>query len=82
MRIYRLLPDGRKMPPAKDGSVYVLGDPRHGSEKHHARNAVRVSDIDEVIRLIRDEGHSIRIKTDSAPSLVRRNLYIDGVEVT
>ena len=80
MRIYRLHL-GKKWLPAKKDGFFVLGDPRAKSEKHHEKNEVLVRTEDEAIRLLRD-GFSIRIATDTSPSLVRRNLYVDGVRLT
>lgn len=80
MRIYRQHL-GKQWPPAKKDGLFVLGDPRAKSEKHHAKNEVLVRTEDEAIRLLRD-GFSIRVETDTAPSLVRKNLYVDGVKLT
>lgn len=78
MRIYRLTKDGKKWPLHKEHGQYVLGDPIHGKNKHKAEHAVRVSSEDEVIVLLR-QGFSVRVETDTWPSLVRRGLFIDGV---
>ncbi len=80
VRIYRLY-NGKKWAPAKKAGLYVLGDPRAGDEKHHEKNEVLVRTEDEAIRLLK-EGFSIRIETASSPSLVRRNLFVDGVKIT
>jgi hypothetical protein len=58
-----------------------LGDPRARSEKHHEKNEVLVRTEDEAIRLLRD-GFSIRVETATRPSLVRLNLFIDGVRIS
>ncbi|MGC5198541.1 hypothetical protein [Aphanothece microscopica] len=78
MRIYRITKDGKKWPISKENGWYVLGDPKHGSSKHKVENAVKVASEAEVIELLR-KGYSVRVETPTRPSLVRRNLYIDGV---
>jgi hypothetical protein len=80
MRIYRLH-NGKKWAPAKQDGLFVLGDPRAAGEKHHAKNEVLVRTEEEAIRLLRD-GFSIRIETSTRPSLVRKNLFVDGVQLT
>ena len=80
LRIYRLF-NGIQWPPAKKSGLFVLGDPHARSEKHHEKNEVLVRSEDEAVRLLR-EGFSIRIETETRPSLVRRNLFIDGVRLT
>lgn len=80
MRIFRLK-DGRKWPPAMKDGCFVLGDPDARDKKHHERNEVLVRSEEEAIRLIK-KGFSIRIETTTRPSLVRRNIYVDGVLLT
>jgi hypothetical protein len=80
MRINRLY-QGKKWPPSRKDGLFVLGDPRAKTEKHHEKNEVLVRSEDEAIRLIQD-GFSIRIETATRPSLVRKNLYLDGVKAT
>jgi len=64
--------------PIRDKNGYlVLGDPKCGNEKHHAKNKVKTKDEEEAIDLVKHHNHSIWVGTDSAPSLVNRNLYID-----
>jgi hypothetical protein len=70
-----------KWPPALKDGCFVLGDPDAKTEKHHQSNEVLVRSEEEAIRLIR-KGFSIRVKTDTRPSLVRRNIYVDGVLAT
>ncbi len=77
MRIYRLFA-GVKWSPAKKDGLFVLGDPTARQEKHHHKNEVLVRSEDEAIRLIKS-GFSIRIETRTRPSLVRKNLFIDGI---
>jgi len=79
MRIYRLH-DGKKWPPVKKDGLFVLGDPRARDKKHHEKNEVLVRGEDEAIRLLR-EGFSIRIETTTRPSLVRKNLFVDGLPI-
>lgn len=82
MRLYRLDPfTGSKQYPALQDDCFVLGDPKNGNKKHHAKNKVLVRDEQEMIDLILI-GYSIRVKTDTAPALVCRNLYVDGKQVT
>lgn len=81
MRVYRLDPkSGIKQYPALQDGCFVLGDPKHGRQKHHAKNKVLVRDEKEMIELIA-QGYSIRVKTDAAPSLVNRNLFADGRQI-
>ena len=82
MRIYRLCKSGEKQVPAidKDG-FFVLGSPKHGHEKHHGKNKIRIRDEDEMIALLQ-LGYSIRVKTPTSPSLVRLNLFVDGVRIS
>lgn len=78
MRVYRLDPkSGKKQYPKLQDGCFVLGDPRHGNEKHHVRNQVLVRAEQEMIDLLR-LGYSVRVGTDTAPSLVSRNLFVDG----
>lgn len=79
-RIYRFW-EGRKWEPALTDGCYILGDPRAGGKKHHADNQVTVRDEQGAIDLIQ-RGYSIRVKTSTSPSLVRKNLYIDGIKAT
>ena len=80
MSIYRLK-DGKKWPISKENGWYVLGDPRHGSSKHEVRNAVKVATEEEVVELLR-KGFSVRVETTTRPSMIRKNLFIDGVALT
>lgn len=78
MRVYRLDPkSGKKQYPKLQDGCFVLADPKHGSEMHHAKNKVLVRGEQEMIDLLR-LGYSVRVGTESAPSLVCRNLFIDG----
>lgn len=81
MRIYRFV-NGKKWPAHIDREGrYVLGDPKHGSLKHHKINKVYAASEDEAISYVR-QGHSIWVKSATSPVLVRDNLYIDGAQFT
>ena len=75
------MPDGRKFPPALVGSQYVLGDPSLGRRKHTTANQVYVWTEQEAIDPI-FRGFSIRIETTTSPSLIRKNLFVDGARVS
>ncbi|WP_309085303.1 hypothetical protein [Chelativorans sp.] len=79
MRIYRLFA-GEKWAPARKNGCFVLGDPACKDKKHHRSNEVLVRSEEEAIELI-GKGFSIRIETGTRPSLVRRNVYVDGALV-
>lgn len=82
MRVYRLDPKtDRKQYPVRQDDCFVLGDPKHGNQKHHAENQVLVRSEQEIIDLIMS-GFSVRVGTDAAPSMVRLNLYVDGRKIT
>ena len=81
MRIYRLTSDGKKWPPALENGFFILGDPKHRERKHASDNAVRVRSEQEAVNLLR-KGFSIRIMTPTRPSLIRRNLHVDGVKIS
>ena len=82
MRVYRLCASGdRQVPIADKDGFYILGSPKHGHEKHHAKNKIRIRDEDEMIALLQ-LGYSIRVKTPTSPSLVRLNLFVDGVRIS
>jgi len=81
MRIYRLTPDGQKWPPARKDGLFVLGDPEARDIKHYKKNEVLARTEDEAIRLIL-KGFSIRVETNTQPSLVRRNIFVDGKRVS
>ncbi|WP_156937943.1 hypothetical protein [Mesorhizobium sp. LNHC221B00] len=80
-RIYRLTSDGRQWPPAQKDGLFVLGDPSARNVKHQKKNEVLVPTEEEAIRLIL-KGFPIRIETKTRPSLVRRNLFVDGKRVS
>ncbi len=82
MRVYRLdTKTGSKQFPVRQDGFYVLADPRHGNQKHHAKNQVLVRTESEMIELLR-KGFSVRVSTDTAPSLVRLNLFVDGERIS
>ena len=82
MRVYRLCKSGEKQVPAVDKDGYfVLGSPQAGGEKHHAKNKIRTGDEDKMIALLH-LGYSIRIKTLKSTSLIRLNLFVDGVRIS
>ena len=81
MRVYRLDPKtDRKQYPVRQDDCFVLGDPKHGNQKHHAGNQVLVRSEQEMVDLIL-RGFAVRVGTDAASSLVRLNLYVDGRKV-
>lgn len=82
MRVYRLDPKtGKKQLPTKEAGLFVLGDPKQGNRKHVKANKVTVRTEQEMIDLIM-RGFSVRVDTDTRPSLVRLNLFIDGKKVS
>lgn len=82
LRVYRLDPKtGSKQYPITQDACFILANPEHGGEKHHAKNKVLVRSEQEMIDLIM-LGYSVRVGTDKAPSLVRRNIFIDGEQIT
>lgn len=82
IRITRLHPEtGEEQVPVRERGCFVMGDPAHGKHKHHARHAVRVATLDEVLALLR-RGFSLRmVAPGRRPSLVSRGLIvtIDGM---
>lgn len=82
MRVYRLDPKtGNRQYPVRQEGCFDLGDPVHGNQKHHAKNQVLVKTEQEMIDLVM-QGYSVRVRTDTAPSMVCRNLYVDGYKVS
>jgi hypothetical protein len=86
MAIYRLESGERRMA-SKERGAFVLGDPRHGKEKHLAKNKVFVVDEAEAARLVRDAGFSIWVaplstKPHRRAGLVREGLYMDAASLT
>lgn len=61
---------GRTETPLKEHGWYVLGDPAHGSKKHHKEFAVRVRTLDEILDHLR-RGYSVRMSDGiTRPSLI------------
>ncbi len=60
--IERLDPrDGiQEYPVWKDGCGFVLGDPKHGAEKHHEKNEVYATTLNEVADQVQ-RGFSLRM---------------------
>lgn len=82
MRIYKLDPAGpRRFAVRNSDGKFTLGDPRFAGAKHKLENQVYVVSEDDAIALVR-QGFSIRVDGGKSPSLVRSNLYIDGVKVS
>lgn len=79
--IYQEL-NGKKRPAAKKAGKFILGDPAKGANKHKVENEVLEPSEDEAARLIEYKRYSIRVETDTRPSLVRRNLFRDGRRLT
>lgn len=78
MRVYRPDPNNdRKQYPVRREGCFVLVKPKHGNQKHHAKNQVLVRRELEMIDL-NIRGFAVRTGTDAAPSLVRLKLYVDG----
>jgi hypothetical protein len=62
IRIERVMPRaGIAEQPVRDSRGYRLGDPRHGSMKHHAANEVAVSTLEAAAELIERQGFSLRM---------------------
>lgn len=62
---------------------FVLGDPSHGGELHHRKNAILTDDYNEAVALVRD-GFSIRMSAGDGrpPTLISAGkLDIEDVEV-
>ena len=62
--------NGAPEEPYRTDKGYCLGDPKHGSKKHHAKYAVYVETLDAAADLI-EQGYSLRMKGEGLrPSLV------------
>ncbi|WP_341235177.1 hypothetical protein [uncultured Sulfitobacter sp.] len=72
---------GKEWPAAKKNGHFVLGDPKFGDKKHLVTNEVLVFQEVKAVELI-VAGFSIRIETDTRPSLIRKNLYHGGKRLT
>jgi hypothetical protein len=61
IRIERVEPRGGIAEEPEFGARgYCLGDPKFGSEKHHAKNAIYVKSLDEAAELV-SAGFSLRM---------------------
>lgn len=60
---------------------YVLGDPKHGSARHHRSNAVFTANYDEAVQLVRD-GFSIRMAAKGTPAslIAPGSLTLEDIE--
>lgn len=83
MRVYQLDPrTGAKRYAVQENGHYVLGDyKKFGSRQHTTANRIMVRTEQEMIDLIL-KGHYVRVEHDQRPSLVRKDLYVDGKQVT
>lgn len=63
MQVFRIRDDGDTYLPYKNrAGRFILGDPKHGSEKHHSKNKVYADTLEEAVRLIEGHGHSLWMK--------------------
>lgn len=63
MQVFRIDDAGDTYLPHRNrAGRFVLGDPRLGSERHHAKNRVYADTLEEVVRLIEGHGHSLWMK--------------------
>jgi hypothetical protein len=82
MRVYRMqVKSCTKQHPTKERCRFVLGYPKHGSKKHLVENKVLANTEDDMVDLIAT-CFSVRVETETRPSLVRLNLLVDGKKVT
>lgn len=82
LTVYRLDPkSGSKQYAYMEDGHFVLADPKHGKRKHIKENKVLVRTEQEMIDLIH-QGFSVRVTTDTAPSLVRLNLFVGDKKIT
>jgi len=83
MRVYRVDPKtGMKRYAIKENGFYVLGNYKvFAKQQHTTDNQVLVETEQEMIDLVM-KGHYVRVEDDKRPTLVRKNLYIDGIKVT
>ena len=78
-RVIRICPKtGERQPAIRDkNGFFVLGAPELGNEKHKSATKILIRDEDEMMSRV-VAGHSIRVRTKRVPSLVNRNLIVDG----
>ena len=63
MQVLRHRDDGDIFHPHKNrAGQYVLGDPKHGSSKHHAPNKVIVATLEQAVQLVERQGFSFWMK--------------------
>ncbi|MFK4061275.1 hypothetical protein [Brucella anthropi] len=84
MRVYRLEPrTGLKRYAIQENGFFILGDPQLGGKRHTVKNRVLVRTEQEMIDLIVNRQHYVRVESDDPRgNLVRLNLYIDGQKVS
>ena len=82
-RITRINPRTRQIerPWKNREGFFVLGNPAHGAQKHHEKYAVKVTTLEEVMKLL-EGGHSLRMTDgETPPSLITPDaLTIDQIE--
>ena len=83
MRIYKLDPGTtyKRLAVRNADGMFALGDSALGKKRHTQDNQVYVKSEDEAVRLVLS-GHYIRVESETSPSLVRKNLYVDGTKVS
>ena len=63
MRVYRVRDTGERYLPHLDRhGRLVLGNPKHGSEKHHAQNKVYCESLEAAAQLVENHGFSLWMK--------------------
>jgi len=84
VRVYRLEPrTGLERYAIQENGFFILGDPQLGGKRHTVRDRVLVQTEQEMIDLIVNQGHYVRVESDDPRgNLVRLNLYIDGKKVS
>jgi hypothetical protein len=80
--LYRLW-KGRQFPAQLENAQFVLGDPALGKARHLTRNAVYVRSEAEAVDHI-NRGYYLRVEAEKGPrpTLVRLNLFQDGIRLT
>jgi hypothetical protein len=74
---------GRKRYAIQENGFFILGDPKLGGKRHTVKNRVLVRTEQEMIDLILNRQHYVRVESDDPRgNLVRLNLYIDGKKVS
>lgn len=63
MQVFRIRNDGEVYHPRTNRQgKYVLGDPKHGSEKHHASFKAYADTLEAAVRLVEERGFSLWMK--------------------